>query len=40
MELTTILERIEKQNLILPDFQRGFVWEQERMRKLYVTCKD
>lgn len=37
MELTTILERIEKQNLILPDFQRGFVWEQERMRKLYAS---
>lgn len=37
MEFNAILDRIKKNDLILPDFQRGFVWEQERMRKLYAS---
>lgn len=37
MEFNAILDRIKKNDLILPDFQRGFVWEQERMKKLYAS---
>lgn len=37
MELNKILERLTKNELILPDFQRGFVWDLERMKKLYAS---
>lgn len=37
MEFNVILERIQKNELILPDFQRGFVWDAERMKKLFAS---
>lgn len=37
MDFNTILDRIKKQELILPDFQRGFVWDSEKMKKLYAS---
>ena len=37
MEFNVILDRIRKTELILPDFQRGFVWDAERMKKLFAS---
>lgn len=37
MVFNEILNRINKNELILPDFQRGFVWDAERMKKLYAS---
>lgn len=37
MEYNNIIKRIKKNDLVLPDFQRGFVWEQDRMKKLYAS---
>lgn len=37
MEFRKILERLTKKELILPDFQRGFVWDLDRMKKLYAS---
>lgn len=41
MDLTTLLTQIKKEDLVLPDFQRNFVWDGEMMRKLYssVLCQ-
>ena len=37
MEFNKILSRITSKELILPDFQRGFVWDADRMKKLYAS---
>lgn len=37
MEFRKILERLTKKELILPDFQRGFIWDLDRMKKLYAS---
>lgn len=34
------IELILKKNLILPDYQRFFVWEEEKVKKLINTFKD
>lgn len=36
-KLTDLLPRIGKGKIQLPDFQRGYVWEDERIRSLLVT---
>lgn len=37
MDLNSILKSIISNDLILPDFQRGFVWDSEQMKKLYAS---
>lgn len=37
MNFKDILKRIKTNDLVLPDFQRGFVWEQDRMKRLYAS---
>lgn len=37
MDLNTILKNIISNDLILPDFQRGFVWDSDQMKKLYAS---
>ena len=41
-DLTNIIDRINKNEILLPDFQRAFVWrDEERQKKLIasVLCK-
>ena len=41
MKFTEIRDLIENNKLVLPDFQRNFVWDSEKMKSLYasVICK-
>ena len=36
-DLTDIVRRIESKKILLPDFQRGFVWKDEEMQKKIVA---
>lgn len=40
--LTTVIEQINKNEILLPDFQRNFVWKDEEQQKKLVAsvlCK-
>lgn len=37
MKINDIINKIKKNDLALPDFQRGFVWNREKMEKLYAS---
>ena len=36
--LTTVIEQINKNEILLPDFQRNFVWKDEEQQKKLVAC--
>ena len=35
--ITAVIEKINKKDLMIPDFQRGFVWDAERIKKLFAS---
>ena len=41
MKFSEIRNLIENRKLVLPDFQRNFVWDSEKMKSLYasVLCR-
>jgi len=34
MKISTILDHIDSGHLALPEFQRGYVWNRDQMRRL------
>ena len=37
MKINELLDDVRKQNLVLPEFQRGYVWGKEQARQLMVS---
>lgn len=37
MRITTILDQIDLGNLVLPEFQRGYVWNRDQVRRLMTS---
>ncbi|MEQ4519563.1 DUF262 domain-containing protein [Pseudarthrobacter sp. B907] len=37
MKLSTILDQIDSQDMALPEFQRGYVWNRQQVRSLFTS---
>jgi hypothetical protein len=37
MKISTILDHIDSGHMALPEFQRGFVWNGDQVRKLFTS---
>ena len=37
MKISTILDNIDSGHMVLPEFQRGYVWNREQVRSLFES---
>ena len=37
MKISTILDHIDNGHMALPEFQRGYVWNRDQVRKLFTS---
>ena len=37
MKISTILDHIDSGHIALPEFQRGYVWNSDQVRKLFTS---
>lgn len=37
MKISTILDQIDLGSLVLPEFQRGYVWNRDQVRRLMAS---
>ena len=37
MKISTILDHLDSGHMALPEFQRGYVWNSEQVRKLFTS---
>ena len=37
IKLDDLIQKIEDQELVLPDFQRNFVWTEDKMKSLFAS---
>ena len=37
MKISTILDHIDSGHMALPEFQRGYVWNRDQVRKLFTS---
>ena len=37
MKVSTILDHIDSGHMALPEFQRGYVWNSDQVRKLFTS---
>ena len=37
MKICTILDHIDSGHMALPEFQRGYVWNRDQVRKLFTS---
>ena len=37
MQISTILDHIDSGHMALPEFQRGYVWNRDQVRRLFAA---
>ena len=37
MKISTILDHIDSGHMALPEFQRGYAWNSDQVRKLFIS---